>query len=250
MFTPRNNYYPADAGYDSDDREPLTVGEPQPVFGRVSHEFDDEAHRSIGDQEARVQEAAAIVRTRLEYEQPGQDAEIADGFEKLGRPAEMAGAEGAHCPPAAAVEEAADADCAKHAEDVDRGVVQGVNALHSICEPDHGHQQRHQQRGAEERKTTQSKSILADFLKVFQDIKELAAEDTHEQHSGGKQHGFERPDTVFPPTRRQKHQYDHHHIAQGHEGVVGRDGQFADVYVGQHGVRFLSVEWYNGSNRV
>lgn len=130
IFTPLNEYFPADAGYDSDDREPLTVGQTQPVFGRVSHEFDDEAHRSVGDQEARVKEAAAVVRARLQEQQPGQDAEVADGFEQLGRPMEVAGAEGAYCPPAAAVEEAANADRAEHAEDVDRGIVQGVNAPH------------------------------------------------------------------------------------------------------------------------
>ncbi len=181
------------------------MGQTQPVFGRIAHEFDDEAHRSVGDQEARVKEAAAVVRPGLQEQQPGQDAEVADGLEQLGRPVEVAGAEGAYCPPAAAVEEAANADRAEHAEDVDRGVVQRVNALHPEREPDHGHQQRHQQRGAEEREAAQREAGFTNLLNVFDDEKELAAEDTHEQHGSGKQHGLERPDAVFYAALRKQH---------------------------------------------
>ena len=179
------------------------MGESQPVFGRIAHEFYDEAHQTVGDQEARVEEAAAVVRTRLEGEEPSQDAEVADGFEQLSRPAEVAGADGTDCPPATAVKEAAEADRAEHAEDVDRGVVQGVRALHPEREPDHGHQQRHQQRGAEERKAAQREAVFAHAAKVFQDEQQLAAQDPHEQHGGGKQHGFERPDAVFFAARGQ-----------------------------------------------
>ena len=100
------------------------MGQTQPVFGRIAHEFDDEAHRSVGDQEARVKEAAAVVRPGLQEQQPGQDAEVADGLEQLGRPVEVAGAEGAYCPPAAAVEEAADADRAEHGDNAHRRIVQ------------------------------------------------------------------------------------------------------------------------------
>ena len=109
----------------------MTVGQAQPVFGRIAHEFDDEAHRSVGEQEARVQQAADVVRAGLQGEQPGQDAEVADGFEKLGWPRECAGAERAGRAAAAAVEEAADTDRTEHAENIDGGVVQRVAPVHA-----------------------------------------------------------------------------------------------------------------------
>ena len=218
----------------------MTVGQTQPVFGRIAHKFDDEAHRSVGDQEARVKEAAAVVRAGLQKQQPGQDAEVADGLEQLGRPVEMAGAEGAYCPPAAAVEEAADADRAEHAEDVDRGIIQGVNAPHPEREPDQRHQKRHQQRGAEEREAAERNTLAHDLVNVFDNEQEFAAEYAADQHRGGEQHSFERPHAVFFAALRKQHEHHHHHIAQGHEGVVGRYGELADMYVRKHGIRVLS----------